>query len=76
MRTGMNKKLILSLLTVGLISLWSSMNLYAAGGTAKGEATDEKGQQGHGLSGQSQSSNVIMGGPEIVVGHITKIAGE
>jgi hypothetical protein len=28
------------------------------------------------LSGQSQSSNVIMGGPEVIDGFITKIAGE
>ena len=45
-------------------------------GTAKGEATDEKGQQGVGLGSGSQYSNVIMGGPDIVVGTITKIQGE
>jgi hypothetical protein len=48
----------------------------AADGTAKGEATDEKGQQGVGLGSTGQSSNVIMGGPDIVVGKITKIQGE
>jgi hypothetical protein len=48
----------------------------AAGGTAKGEASDEKGQQGIGLQQQGQSSNVIKGGPDIVVGKITNIQGE
>jgi hypothetical protein len=46
----------------------------AADGTAKGEATDEKGQQGVGLS--SGGSNIIMGGPEAIVGEISGIHGE
>src|SRR5687767_8660618 len=48
----------------------------AAGGVAKGEASDEKGQQGIGLQPQGQSSNVITGGADIVVGKITNIQGE
>ncbi|HEX2056078.1 MAG TPA: hypothetical protein VHF07_06275 [Nitrospiraceae bacterium] len=49
----------------------------AAGGTAKGETTDEPGQQGVGLgSSGGTSSNVIMGGPDIVVGKISKIQGD
>src|SRR5688572_23727032 len=48
----------------------------AAGGTAKGEASDEKGQQGLGLQSGSQSSNVITGGPDIIEGKITGIQGE
>ena len=48
----------------------------AADDVAKGEASDEKGQQGIGLQPQGQSSNVIKGGPEIVVGKITNIQGE
>ena len=48
----------------------------AADGTAKGETSDEKGQQGLGLGSESHSSNVIMAGPDIVVGEITKIQGE
>ena len=47
----------------------------AAEGTAQGETTDIKGQQGLGLSG-SGSSNVISGGPEIIEGRITGIQGE
>ena len=47
----------------------------AAGGTAQGETSDTKGQQGLGLTG-SESSNVITGGPEIIEGKITKIQGE
>jgi hypothetical protein len=50
--------------------------LGAADGTAKGEATDEKGQQGLGLQSGSESSNVIKGGPEIIEGKITGIQGE
>jgi hypothetical protein len=45
-------------------------------GMAKGEATDEPGQQGLGLQSESRSSNVILGGPESVEGKITKIEGE
>ena len=47
----------------------------AAGGTAQGETSDTKGQQGLGLPG-SGSSNVITGGPEIIEGKITGIQGE
>ena len=52
------------------------MSADAAGGAAKGEASDQKGQQGIGLQSQGQSSNVITGGPDIVVGKITNIQGE
>ena len=65
-----------SILVMGSLCLYGSMQVQAAEGTAKGETSDEKGQQGHGLSGQSQSSNVIMGGPEVIEGFITNIAGE
>lgn len=62
------------------IALCASLNVSdlagAAGGVAKGEASDEKGQQGIGLQQQGQSSNVIMGGPDIVEGKITNIQGE
>ena len=46
------------------------------GGVAQGEASDEKGQQGMGLPPQSQSSNVVTGGPDIVLGKITNIQGD
>ena len=49
---------------------------YAGGGTAKGESSDEQGQQGVGLSPGGQSSNVIMGGPDILVGTISQIQGD
>ena len=48
----------------------------ATDGTAKGESTDEPGQQGLGLKSEGRSSNIIMGGAEIVEGTITKIDGE
>ncbi len=59
-----------------LAGFCGAVSVNAAEGTAKGETTDQKGQQGHGLSGQSKSSNVILGGPEIIEGVITKISGE
>lgn len=48
----------------------------AADGTAKGEHTDEKGQQGVGLGSGGGQSNVITGGPDIIVGKISKIQGD
>lgn len=48
----------------------------AAGGTAKGESSDQAGQQGVGMDPGGKSSNVIMGGPDIVVGTISKIQGD
>ena len=48
----------------------------SADGTAKGETSDEKGQQGLGLGSESHSSNIIMAGPDIVVGEITNIQGD
>ena len=56
------------------INLSTPFNVVAADGTAKGERSDEKGQQGVGLG--SGTSNVIMGGPDIVVGKISKIQGD
>jgi len=63
---------VLSLLVVSL----SHAVVFASDGTARGEATDEPGQQGLGLKSENQSSNVILGGPDIVEGTITKIEGE
>ena len=63
-------------LALGSLLLCSPLSVQAADGTAKGEASDQKGQQGHGLDAQRQSSNVIMGGPEVIEGRITNIAGE
>lgn len=57
------------------ILVGSNCEVFAAEGTAKGELTDEKGQQGQGL-GSGIPSNIIMGGPDIVEGKITKIQGE
>jgi hypothetical protein len=62
---------------VGLIGL--AGEALAAGstddrGSAKGEASQQVGQQGVGLG--ATSSNVILGGPEIVMGTIGKIDGE
>ena len=62
-------------LALGVLGVFSPL-VSAADGTAKGEATDEKGQQGVGLGSGSGSSNVIMGGPDIIEGKITGIKGD
>lgn len=45
-------------------------------GVAQGETSQQKSQQGLGLEGGSGSSNVILGGPEIIVGQIASIQGD
>lgn len=72
----MKRRRIPSLLAIAWVLSVNSPLVSAADGTAKGEASDEKGQQGLGLGSGSESSNIIMGGPDIVVGIITKIQGE
>jgi hypothetical protein len=64
------------LLAIALFAINVPTFAGAAGGVAKGEGSDEKGQQGIGLQQQGQSSNVIKGGPDIVEGKITNIQGE
>jgi hypothetical protein len=64
--------LVLVALAVGI---YFPSGVIAAGGTAQGETTDVKGQQGLGLPG-SESSNVMTGGPEVIEGKITGIQGE
>jgi hypothetical protein len=73
----MNQRITACLFAIALsVAVNSPIVAGAEGGAAKGEASDEKGQQGIGLQQQGQSSNVIKGGPDIVVGKITKIQGE
>ena len=69
-------KILPLMLAIAIAVPFNNSLVSAADGTAKGEISDEKGQQGLGLGSESQSSNVIMGGPDIVVGEITKIEGE
>jgi hypothetical protein len=71
----MNRRIIVSVLAVAWILSLYSLSL-SAEGTAQGETSDQKGQQGLGLNDGSQSSNIIMGGPDIVLGQIVKIQGE
>ncbi len=68
------RNIVVPIIALALLTTNGSL-VFAAEGTAKGETTDEKGQQGLGL-GSGASSNVIMGGPDIVEGKITKIQGE
>ena len=72
----MRLKLVHSMLAIAILFCTHNSLVSAAEGTAKGELSDEKGQQGLGLGSESHSSNVIMGGPDIVIGEVTKIQGE
>ena len=69
-------KTLLSTVFLMLVVCVNQTPASAADSTAKGEATDEKGQQGLGLQSGSQPSHIIMGGPDIVEGTITKIQGD
>lgn len=68
----------------GVISLSLPTGGFSADGVSQGESTQQKGQQGVGLgkgaheqgTNEPQSSNVIMGGPEIITGRIANIDGE
>jgi len=71
----MNRRIIVSVLAVAWVLSLHSLSV-SAEGTAQGETSDEKGQQGLGLTDGSQSSNIILGGPDIVLGQIMKIQGE
>src|SRR5437868_2838964 len=71
----MNRRIIVSVLAVAWILSLHSLSL-SAEGTAQGETSDQKGQQGLGLNEGSQFSNIILGGPDIVLGQIVKIQGE
>ncbi|HSS30487.1 MAG TPA: hypothetical protein VLL06_05670 [Nitrospiraceae bacterium] len=71
----MNRRIIVSVLAVAWVLSLHSLSV-SAEGTAQGETSDEKGQQGLGLTDGSQSSNIILGGPDIVLGQIVKIQGE
>ena len=71
----MNRNIRVAVLTIACVLVLHSLAL-SAEGTATGETSDQKGQQGLGLPGGGQSSNVILGGPDIVLGQIMKIQGE
>jgi hypothetical protein len=72
----MRRKLIYSISAIGILLCTHNSLVSAAEGTAKGETSDDKGQQGVGLGSESHSSNVIMGGPDIGAGQVSKIQGE
>ncbi len=62
-----------AMIIAGVLVFSGPSLVIAAGGTAKGESTDEKGQQGVGLGSGGGQSNVVMGGPDIIMGRISKI---
>ena len=71
----MKRRIIITVLAVAWVLSLHSLSV-SAEGTAQGETSDEKGQQGLGLAEESQASNIILGGPDIVLGEIMKIEGE
>ena len=71
----MKRRIIVSVLALAWVLSLHSVSV-SAEGMAQGETSDEKGQQGLGLSEGAQSSNIILGGPGIVLGQIVKIEGE
>ena len=60
---------------VGASSPTMAVKATEAPGTAESETSQQAGQQRLGVRG-GESSNVIMGGPEIIVGTIERIQGE
>jgi len=68
-----------SLLTLALIGTCTGLAMGAERqdnpGVGKGEASQQKSQQGIGLEGAG-SSGVILGGPEIIIGRIEQVQGD
>ena len=61
-RCLMKQKIVTTFFAIAVFGAVNSPTVAsAAGGVAKGEASDEKGQQGLGLQQEGQSSNVIKG---------------
>lgn len=74
----MRRTLMSSLLIAGALSGVSGYvgaSTESTPGVGTGETSQHKSQQGVGLEG-AQSSSVILGGPEILVGRIEKIEGD
>ena len=74
----MRRILLSSLLIAGALSGLSGYvgaSTESTPGVGTGETSQHKSQQGVGLEG-AQSSGVILGGPEILVGRIEKIEGD
>jgi hypothetical protein len=72
------RRTLSSLLIAGAlsgISGYVGASTESAPGVGTGETSQHKSQQGVGLEG-AQSSSVILGGPEILVGRIEKIEGD
>lgn len=72
---GMLKVVLVVAGVVGASSPTIVVKAKEASGTAEGETTQQVGQQSLGVRG-GESSNVMMGGPEIIVGTIEQIQGE
>jgi hypothetical protein len=67
---------VLSILLIGFCSGCASSDHQKTNkGVAKGEMSQQKSQQGIGVEGGG-SSNVILGGPEIIIGRIKQVQGD
>jgi hypothetical protein len=67
---------VLSMLLVGASAGYTFAEQQSTGaGVGQGEASQQKSQQGIGVEGAG-SSNVLLGGPEIIIGKIEQVQGE
>ncbi len=71
---------VLSMLLVGAFVGYAFADQQQTGketgkGAGKGETSQQKSQQGIGLEGAG-SSNVLLGGPEIIIGQIEQVQGD
>lgn len=74
-----HRRLVGTVIGLAMAGVWAHQMVGAEQqtnpGVAQGESSQQKSQQGLGVPG-SGSSNVILGGPEIIVGRIASIQGD
>ena len=72
-RTAIFGRSLLALVLIGVGAGYASADQQKSNqGVGKGETSQQKSQQGLGVEGGG-SSNVILGGPEILIGKIEQI---
>ena len=75
-RTAIFGRSLLALVLIGVGAGYASADQQKSNqGVGKGETSQQKSQQGLGVEGGG-SSNVILGGPEILIGKIEQIQGD
>jgi hypothetical protein len=73
--TGTLGRSMLAVIMIGAGAGYASAEQQQSKGVGKGESSQQKSQQGLGVEGGG-SSNVMLGGPEIIVGQIEQIQGD